>query len=71
MVGVTMVASALILGAIAGGVIVHRLQSPAASSQHEPAHSGQEPTPGQTQNRQANAGHHDSQKQGDEQDKDA
>ncbi len=70
MVGVILVASALIFGALAGGVIVHRLQSPPASSKQEAAHSEQEQTQRPTQNKQANHGHHDSQSQGDHQDKD-
>jgi hypothetical protein len=38
MVGVTLIASALIFGAIAGGVVIHRLQSTSvASSTHEQA----------------------------------
>lgn len=71
MVGVILVASALIFGALAGGVIVHRLQSPPASSKHESAQSGKDQIQGPAQNKQANHGHRDSQSQGDHQDKDA
>jgi hypothetical protein len=71
MVGVILVASALIFGALASGVIVHRLQSPAASSKHQSANHGNEQAHGPAQNREANQGHQDSQEPGDEQDKDA
>ena len=71
MVGVILVASALIFGALAGGVVVHRLQSPPASSKHESAQSGKEQIQKPTQNKQANHGHTDSKSQGDHQDKDA
>ena len=71
MVGVSVVASALIFGALAGGVIVHRLQSASSSSKHESAQSGKDQIQRPTQNQQANHGHRDSQSQGDHQDKDA
>ena len=56
MVGVILVASVLIFGALASGVIVHRLQSPPASSQHQPADNGADQSQEPTQNGQSNQG---------------
>ena len=77
MVGAIVIASALIFGAVAGGVIVHRLDTtPSASSeQAQGDESGQKtnkvakktPAP---KSKPANSGHQDSTKSEDFQDKD-
>ena len=69
MVGVILVASLLIFGALASGVIVHRLQSPPAFSQHQPVDNGADQRQKPTQNSQANQGNQES--RDDQQDKDA
>ncbi|HEV2029024.1 MAG TPA: hypothetical protein VGS16_10920 [Candidatus Dormibacteraeota bacterium] len=73
LVGAILIASALIFGAIAGGVVVHRLQAtPTASSEQQQGDQGAEQRPAPAKkNKQASQGHHDSAEQGDHQDKDA
>jgi uncharacterized membrane protein len=78
MVGAIVIASALIFGAVAGGVIVHRLDTnPSASSERAQGdESGQEAdvaakkSHGPKAKRPANHGHQDSSKSEDSQDKD-
>jgi len=65
MVGATLIASALIFGAIAGGVVIHRLQSTSvASSTHEQGDKADEQGDnanaqghGQSQNKAKHAAH--------------
>ncbi len=72
MVGAILLASALIFGAIAGGVIVHRLQAePAASSQQEHNDNVNQQDGAPSQNKNANHGRHPSSEPADLQDKDA
>src|SRR5258708_7365258 len=62
MVGAIVIASALIFGAVAGGVIVHRLDTtPSASSEQAQGDESGEKT---------SEGHQDSSESGDSQDKD-
>ena len=74
LVGAILIASALIFGAIAGGVVVHRLQAtPTASSEHQQGEQGAQESPAPAKkNKHANQNNnHDSAEQGDHQDKDA
>ena len=73
MVGAILIASALIFGAIAGGVVVHRLQAtPSASTEHQEGDQGAQQSPAPAKkNKNANQNHQDSAEQGDHQDKDA
>jgi hypothetical protein len=78
MVGAILIASALIFGAIAGGVVVHRLQAtPTAAGEQQQGDQGAEKSPPPKQGNHANQGdqgnqdHQDSSAQGDQQDKDA
>jgi uncharacterized membrane protein len=77
MVGAIVLASALIFGAVAGGVIVHRIDTnPSASSgqakdgESGPANRTAAAKSHGPKNKQANNGHQDSSKAGDTQDKD-
>ena len=74
MVGAILIASALIFGAIAGGVVVHRLQTAPTASSEQQGDQGAEKSPPPTgKNKHANQdnqGNHDSAEQGDHQDKD-
>ena len=66
MVGAIVIASALIFGAVAGGVIVHRLDTtPSASSEQAQGDESGEKT-----SEAANNGHQDSSESEDSQDKD-
>ncbi|HLQ15978.1 MAG TPA: hypothetical protein VK256_09010 [Candidatus Eisenbacteria bacterium] len=66
MVGAIVIASALIFGAVAGGVIVHRLDTtPSASSEQAQGDESGEKT-----SEPADNGHQDSSKSEDSQDKD-
>ena len=66
MVGAIVIASALIFGAVAGGVIVHRLDTtPSASSEQAQGDESGEKT-----SEPANNGHQDSSESEDSQDKD-
>jgi hypothetical protein len=72
MVGAILIASALIFGAIAGGVVVHRLQAaPTASSDQQGDPQAWESKPPAKQSKHPNPDHQDSSQQGDHQDKDA
>ena len=75
MVGAILIASALIFGAIAGGVVVHRLQTAPTASSEQQGDQGTEksPPPAQKNNHanQDDQGSHDPAQQGDHQDKDA
>jgi hypothetical protein len=72
MVGAILIASGLIFGAIAGGVVVHRLQAvPTASSQQEHSDKVSQQGEGPPKNKHSNQGQHQSQEQDDSQDKDA
>ncbi len=73
MAGAILIASALIFGAIGGGVVVHRLQAtPSASSSQQENDGGvDEQTQGPSKNKHANHGHHSSPESEDTQDKDA
>jgi hypothetical protein len=78
MVGATLIASALIFGAIAGGVVIHRLQStPVASSTQEQGDkadgqgdNGNAQGHGQSKNKAKHAAHPSPEPE-DSQDKDA
>ena len=77
MVGAILIASALIFGAIAGGVVVHRLQAtPTASGEQQQGDQDAEKSSPPKQSKHANQGdqgdqdHQDSAEQGDK-DKDA
>ncbi len=66
MVGAIVIASALIFGAVAGGVIVHRMDTtPSASSEQAQGDESGEKT-----SEPANNGHQDSSESEDSQDKD-
>lgn len=77
-VGAIVIASALIFGAVAGGVIVHRVDttSSASSEQAQADESDQKAgeaakkSPGPKNKKPANNGHQDSSKSEDSQDKD-
>lgn len=72
MVGAILIASALIFGAIAGGVVVHRLQATPTASSEQQGDQGAEKSPAPAKkNNHANQNHQDSAEQGDHQDKDA
>jgi hypothetical protein len=72
MVGAILLGSALIFGAIAGGVIVHRLQAvPTASSQQEHSDKVSEQGDAPSKNKHTNPGQHPSAEPDDSQDKDA
>jgi hypothetical protein len=72
MVGAILIASALIFGAIAGGVVFHRLQAaPTASSQQEHSDKVSRQGDAPSTNKHSNQGQHQSQEQDDSQDKDA
>jgi uncharacterized membrane protein len=68
MVGAIVLASALIFGAVAGGVIVYRLDTtPSASSEQDQAAEAGDKT---KENNDADNGHQDSSKPEDPEDKD-
>jgi hypothetical protein len=72
MVGAILVASALIFGAIAGGVVVHRLQAtPAASSTQEQGRNADEQGDGPSNAKPPQHAHLSSPEPDDPQDKDA
>jgi hypothetical protein len=72
MVGAILLASALIFGAIAGGVVVHRLQSPpAASGTQERGDNAVEQGDGQSKHRPPKHAAHPSAEPPDSEDKDA
>lgn len=72
MVGAILLASALIFGAIAGAVVVHRLQSaPAASSTQQRGDNADEHGDGQSRHKPATHQAHPSPEPDDSQDKDA
>ena len=71
MVGAILLASALIFGAIAGGVVVHRLQAaPTASSTRQRGDKADEQGDGQAKHKPPKHAH-PSRQSGDSQDKDA
>ncbi|MHB8588862.1 MAG: hypothetical protein ACYDA0_08430 [Candidatus Dormibacteraceae bacterium] len=71
MVGAILVASALIFGAIAGGVVVHRFQSaPVASRTHDQGGKADEQGDGPSKHRPAKHTHPSSPEPADSQDKD-
>lgn len=72
MVGAILVASALIFGVLAGGVLVQRLHAtPAASSQPQRGGEVNDQSQGDAKNKNPNLGQHESSEPGDLQDKDA
>ena len=72
MVGAILLASALIFGAIAGGVVVHRLESaPAASGTQQRGDNPVDQGEGQSQQTPPKQAAHPSPEAGDNQDKDA
>ena len=72
MVGAILLASALIFGAIAGGVVVHRLEStPSASSTQQQGDNADEQGDGQSTHKPAKNHAHASPQPGDGQDKEA
>jgi len=72
MVGAILLVSAVIFGALAGGVVVQRLNSsPAASSEQDPADENGDRGNSKTKVNHANNGHHDTTETDDSQDKDA
>jgi hypothetical protein len=72
MVGAILLASALIFGAIAGGVVVHRLKStPAASSTQQRGDYADERRGGQSKQKPAKHAAHPSPEPSDSQDKEA
>lgn len=72
MVGAILLVSALIFGALAGGVVFHRLHStPAASSSQEGAGQTGNNGESKSENDDSSNGQHDSQDSGESQDKDA
>ena len=72
MVGAILLVSALIFGALAGGVVVQRLQSTSVASSVEDRsdESGDDNQP-KTKDEHSNNGHHDTQDTDESQDKDA
>lgn len=71
-VGAILLASALIFGAIAGAVVVHRLQAvPTASSQQEHNDKVSEQGDAPSKNKHANHGHHPLPERDESHDKDA
>ena len=72
MVGAILLASALIFGAIAGGVVVHRLQpAPAASSTQQRGDNAEQQGDGQSNQKPPKQAVHPSPQPEDSQDKDA
>ena len=81
MVGAIWIASALIFGAIAGGVVVHRLQAASTAGSEQQGDQGADHSPAPTKNNkhakhakhanQDNQSNDDSAEPGDDQDKDA
>ena len=72
MVGAILLVSAVIFGALAGGVVVQRLNSsPAASSEQDLADENGDNGNSKTKVKHANNGHHDTTETDDSQDKDA
>ena len=75
MVGAILIASALIFGAVAGGVVVHRLHAGPTASNEQQGEQGPEKSPAPAkqnqESSQENQNNHDSAEQGDHQDKDA
>jgi len=72
MVGAILLASALIFGAIAGGVVVHRLESPpAASNTQQRGDNADEQGDGQSKQQPPKHAAHSSPAPNDSQDKDA
>jgi hypothetical protein len=72
MVGATLLASALIFGAIAGGVVVHRLvPAPAASSTQQRGDNADQQGDGQSKQTPPKQAVHPSPEPDDTQDKDA
>jgi uncharacterized membrane protein len=72
MVGAILLVSALIFGALAGGVVIHRLDTtPTASSQDDQGDQAGDSTQGKTKNKHANNGHQDKQEPAESEDKDA
>jgi hypothetical protein len=72
MVGAILLASALIFGAIAGGVVVHRLQSqPASSSTQQGSDNADEQGNGQSKHKPPKHAAHPSPEPDDSQDKEA
>jgi uncharacterized membrane protein len=72
MVGAILLVSALIFGALAGGVVVHRLHStPAASGAQEQTGETTQNGESTTNDNNSNNGHHDAQESDESQDKDA
>jgi hypothetical protein len=72
MVGAILLVSALIFGALAGGVVVQRLNSmPAAWSEQERGEDAGEKSQSKTKNKHPNNGHHETKEQDDSEDKDA
>lgn len=72
MVGAILLVSALIFGALAGGVVVQRLHStPTASSEQNRSDETGDNGNSKTKTKHANNGHHDTQEPDESQDKDA
>jgi hypothetical protein len=72
MVGAILLVSALIFGALAGGVVVQRLNSsPAASSEQDHSDETGDNGKAKTKTKHPNNGHHDPQEADESQDKDA
>jgi uncharacterized membrane protein len=72
MVGAILLVSALIFGALAGGVVIHRLDTtPTASSHDEQGDQTGDSSQGQTKGKHANNGHQDKQEPTEPEDKDA
>ncbi|HYR50520.1 MAG TPA: hypothetical protein VES90_10080 [Candidatus Eisenbacteria bacterium] len=72
MVGAILLVSALIFGALAGGVVVQRLNSmPAASSEQERGEDAGEKSQPKTKTKHPNNGQHETKEQDDSEDKDA
>ena len=72
MVGAILLVSALIFGALAGGVVVQRLNTtPTASSEQDRSDEAGDTSQPKTKDKHPNNGHHDTQEPDDSQDKDA
>jgi uncharacterized membrane protein len=72
MVGAILLVSVLIFGALAGGVVVHRLDTtPAASSQREQGEQAGDGSQAKKNVKHANHGQHDKQESVESEDKDA
>jgi len=72
MVGAILLVSALIFGALAGGVVVQRLNStPAASSEQERGDEAGDSSKEKKKTKHANNGLHDTQENDESEDKDA